>query len=118
LALSRDQHHLAAPRQHAEFVNRRRTYVTTDYVISELVSRLYRRLEASKAEAFVGAMLRAAEAGKHRIERVIPSRFNEAWQLRRKFTDKPDISFVDFTSFVVMRELGIQDVFTGDVHFT
>jgi len=29
----------------------------------------------------------------------------------------PDISFVDFTSMVVLRDLGIQDVFTGDAHF-
>lgn len=34
-----------------------------------------------------------------------------------KYHDKPDISFVDFTSMVVMQDLGIQDVFTGDAHF-
>jgi len=37
--------------------------------------------------------------------------------MRQRFHDKPDISFVDFTSFVVMQELGITDVFTGDAHF-
>ena len=34
-----------------------------------------------------------------------------------QYHDKPDISFVDFTSMVVMQDLGITDVFSGDRHF-
>jgi predicted nucleic acid-binding protein len=37
--------------------------------------------------------------------------------LRRKYSDKPRISFTDFTSMVVMSELGITDVMTEDDHF-
>jgi predicted nucleic acid-binding protein len=37
--------------------------------------------------------------------------------MRQKYADKPDISFVDFTSMVVMQDLGITDVFSGDQHF-
>jgi len=37
--------------------------------------------------------------------------------LRKKYQDKPDISFTDFTSFVIMQELAINRVFTGDAHF-
>jgi predicted nucleic acid-binding protein len=37
--------------------------------------------------------------------------------MRQKYHDKPGISFVDFTSMVVMQDLGIVDVFTGDDHF-
>jgi uncharacterized protein len=37
--------------------------------------------------------------------------------MRQKYHDKPDISFVDFTSMVVTQDLGITDVFTGDAHF-
>jgi uncharacterized protein len=48
---------------------------------------------------------------------VAPSQFERAWQMRQKYYDKPDISFVDFTSMVVMQDLGITDVFTGDAHF-
>jgi len=32
-------------------------------------------------------------------------------------TDKPGISFVDFTSFVLMKEVGIMKVLTADRHF-
>ena len=37
--------------------------------------------------------------------------------MRQKYQDKPGISFVDFTSMIVMQDLGIGDVFTGDAHF-
>jgi len=48
---------------------------------------------------------------------VSPQQFRRAWQLRQKYQDKPDISFVDFTSMVVMQDLGIVEIFTGDTHF-
>ena len=41
----------------------------------------------------------------------------ETWRLRKKYKDKPDISFTDFTSFTIMEERGIKRVFTGDKHF-
>jgi len=37
--------------------------------------------------------------------------------MRQKYHDKPDISFVDFTSIVVKQDLGIIEVFSGDGHF-
>jgi len=46
-----------------------------------------------------------------------PSRFEEAKVLRLRFDDKPRISFTDLTSMVVMREIGVTDVITGDEHF-
>ena len=38
-------------------------------------------------------------------------------RLRLKFQDKPRISFTDLTSMVVMKELRIADILTGDTHF-
>jgi predicted nucleic acid-binding protein len=51
------------------------------------------------------------------IEHVTPERFSRAWRLRLRYRDKPRISFTDLTSFVVMRELGLRHVLTGDAHF-
>ena len=34
-----------------------------------------------------------------------------------KYRDRPDIGFVAFTSVVVMQELGISEIFSGDAHF-
>ena len=38
-------------------------------------------------------------------------------RLRLKFEDKPRILFTDLSSMVVMKELGIADILTGDTHF-
>ncbi len=37
--------------------------------------------------------------------------------LRLKYQDKPKISFTDFTSMVVMKELSIKTILTEDEHF-
>ena len=37
-----------------------------------------------------------------------------AWELKKRFNDKPRISFADLTSMAIMAELGIQQVLTED----
>ncbi|MBI5214243.1 MAG: hypothetical protein HY960_00660 [Ignavibacteriae bacterium] len=57
------------------------------------------------------------ESGRHK---VIPADHDigmKAFQLLQHYYDKPDISFVDFTSFVIMQEEKITNVFSGDRHF-
>jgi predicted nucleic acid-binding protein len=117
LALRNDQHHEMAKKRHTEFVATGSKYVTTDYVLAELITQLHRNLPFEQADRFAAAVLTAIELQQYRLERVTPPRFDAAWQMRRRYSDKPAISFVDFTSFVVMRELGISLAFTGDVHF-
>jgi predicted nucleic acid-binding protein len=117
LALRRDQNHLAAKVQHAKFVATGSTYLTTDLIIAELITQLYRVLPAAQAQQFVDSLFMAIGSDAYIMEWISPARFTEAWRLRQKFVDKPSISFVDFTSFVVARELGIRQIFTGDDHF-
>ncbi|MGH9845877.1 MAG: type II toxin-antitoxin system VapC family toxin, partial [Blastocatellia bacterium] len=52
-----------------------------------------------------------------RLEQITQERFGNAIKLRRKYSDKPRISFSDFASMVVMSELSITDVLTEDDHF-
>jgi uncharacterized protein len=117
LALRRDQHHAAALAQHAKFLAGGSVYVTSDYILSELITQLYRLIPSGQAEQFLTALLAAVDSGTYRVERITPQRFQAAWQLRQRYADKPSISFVDFTSFVIMQELAIDEVFTGDAHF-
>jgi uncharacterized protein len=117
LALKRDQHHQPVTVQHKAFQRARRAYVTTDFVLSELIAHLYTTLTADQAQRFINNLLRSTDDGTYRLVHVSPQQFRQAWELRQKYQDKPDISFIDFTSFVVMRDLGITDVFTGDAHF-
>jgi uncharacterized protein len=113
----KDQHHERAANAHRKLQKRRQKYVTSDYVLNELINSLYSVGPATKAQAAINALLSRADSGTHQLIHVSPQQFRRAWQLRQKYHDKPDISFVDFTSMVVMQDLGITDVFTGDDHF-
>ena len=91
---------------------------TTDYVLDETITLLFRREVFDEAVRFLEAVLSAAEQGRLVIERMTSERFARAWTLRRQFQDKPTISFTDLASMAVMQELGIADVLTEDEHFT
>jgi predicted nucleic acid-binding protein len=78
---------------------------------------LYDALSAAQAQGFLNTLLSAVDAGTYLLVHVSSQQFRRAWQLRQKYQDKPDISFTDFTSMVVMQDLSISEVFTGDAHF-
>ncbi|MGC9400690.1 MAG: type II toxin-antitoxin system VapC family toxin [Anaerolineae bacterium] len=90
---------------------------TSDYVLDELITLLFRRESFTEAARFVEGLLAATEQGHLVVKRVTPKVFSATWGLRKRFQDKPDISFTDLTSMVLMRELGISQVLTGDEHF-
>lgn len=91
--------------------------VTTDYVLDEMVTRLFARRPFTEAEAFCSQVFQAGKVGLLRIEPITPERFEKAYGLRLRYRDKPRISFTDLTSFAVMRELGVRRALTGDAHF-
>ncbi len=116
LADKSDPYHRQVKAQHKK-MRRTRRYVTTDYVLSEVITYLYDAVLAVQAQGFIQTLLAEVDAGSYQLVHVSPQQFRRAWQLRQKYHDKPDISFVDFTSMVVMQDLGIAEVFTGDAHF-
>lgn len=117
LADRSDQYHGAADKQHRKNVKKRRQYVTSDFVTAELIDYVYDAAPVAKAEVVIAAFWQQVDTRSIRLVHVSPEQFQRAWQLRRKYHDKPDISFVDFTSMVVMLDLGITEIFTGDDHF-
>jgi len=99
-------------------VERNVTWATTDYVLDETVTRLFARRPFEEAERFCGAVFRARSSGLVLVESISPERCEKAYRLRLRYRDKPRISFTDWTSFVVMKELGIRQALTADDHFT
>jgi predicted nucleic acid-binding protein len=90
--------------------------VTTDYVLDETFTRLFARCGFSVARQFSSAVLEAASKRQLVLERITPPRFDAAYQMRLRYRDKPEISFTDVTSFVIMREIGIKDGLTVDAN--
>jgi predicted nucleic acid-binding protein len=117
LADRSDPYHRAAKVQHGRLVQARQRYVTTDHVLAESITYLYDALPAVQAQTYFLRVFAGVDAGIHHLVHVSADQFRRAWDLRQKYADKPDISFVDFTSMVVMQDLGISEVFSGDQHF-
>lgn len=93
-------------------------FYTSDYILDETFTLLFRRLRFDKAKSSLEAIETAIEDDYLRLERITAERFEKAKSMRIRFQDKPRISFTDFTSMVVMAELGITDILTEDEHFT
>ena len=90
---------------------------TSDYVLDELITLLFRKEVFEEAVRLVEGLFHASEQRLLTIERITSGRFASTWTLRRKLQDKPRISFTDLSSMAVMEELGIERVLTDDEHF-
>ncbi len=91
---------------------------TSDYVLDETITLLFRRLPFVQARDSLQRLDRAIREGYLQLERITPERFGQAKTLRLQLQDKPRISFTDLSSVVVMDGLGITQVLSEDAHFT
>jgi predicted nucleic acid-binding protein len=117
LANDRDPAFDSVSRMRASAAGQTGAWVTTDYVLDETLTRLFALAPFAQARRFTEGIFEASRDGLVDIEHVTPERFSRAWRLRLRYRDKPRISFTDLTSFVVMRELDLRHVLTGDAHF-
>jgi predicted nucleic acid-binding protein len=97
------------------FLHNKGVPVTTDFVLGETITLL--RARTRGVDLFIDAALSAAQNEKIIIERINEARWAKAWTMSKKNHDKPGVSFVDFTSFIVMKEVGITEALTADKHY-
>jgi predicted nucleic acid-binding protein len=117
LAHQRDPYHRLAVEEHRTLQKHKVRYVTTNDVLAELKTSLFPTVSFAKARQFMLNVFQSLHTGRYQLVFVSPEQFERAWQLRQRYHDKPKISFTDLTSMIVMQDLGITDVFTGDSHF-
>ena len=91
--------------------------ITSDYVLDETYTFLFRHRPFAEAWKFLEAIHASVARGTVSLQPVTPERFMATVEMRRKLSDKPRISFTDLTSFVIMNELQVREVLTGDDHF-
>ena len=115
LANKKDKNHEAAKITYNRI--KLETLFTSNFILDELITLLYRTVSSDKANLFVESLFALAEKERLSIIYMDKNVMMEAWRLRKKYRDKQDISFTDFTSFTIMEERGIKRVFTGDKHF-
>jgi uncharacterized protein len=90
---------------------------TSDYVLDETITLLFRRLPYRTARGSLAKIEEAIKGGYLKVGWITPDQFEQAKELRFKYQDKPKISFTDFTSMVLMKEHGIDAIITEDEHF-
>ena len=117
LGHQRDEYHSEVKEIFLEFRNDDIPIFTSDYVLDELITLIFRRENINESIIFINSILSATASDHLRIERITSERFVSAWELRKRYTDKPEISFTDFTSMVIMKENSIQSILTMDRHF-
>jgi len=102
---------------YSQFRSQKGIIYTSDYVLDETITLLFRRLPFKTAKGSLAMIDKAIKEGYLQVEWVTPERFERAKGLRLKYQDKPKISFTDFTSMVIIKELGFKEIMTGDEHF-
>ena len=109
-----DIHHERATQCLRLVLAERRTLILTNHVASETYTLLRVRLGAAQAGAFLSRTRDSAFT-----ERVfVPGSWEEAAEdLLMRYQDQ-DFSYVDATSFIVMRRLGVQQTLAFDHHFS
>ncbi|HEY3857630.1 MAG TPA: PIN domain-containing protein [Verrucomicrobiae bacterium] len=113
----RDSHHSEIKLLFEKLIAHHIPIHTSDYILDELITLLFRRETHNEALRFLDGLMADFARGRIQIQKLTTERFREALDLRRRYHDKPDISFTDFTTMVIMRELGITSVVTEDNHF-
>jgi predicted nucleic acid-binding protein len=114
----KERHHQEVSHLYRNLRQKRGIIVTTDYILDEVYTLLFKRVPVDNAKKAVEIISTAIESGYINLVWITPERFKIAQKLRIKFHDKPDISFTDITSITVMQELEISEIITGDAHFT
>jgi len=111
LANRRDNFHHIAVGTYETLLEEGCKLVVSDYVLDETITSLFKNVRFDDSVKFIETLLEAIKEGQISLKMIDAELFGSAWLLRRIYRDKPDISFTDLTSFVVMRDLGIVRAF-------
>jgi predicted nucleic acid-binding protein len=112
-----DSRHEEVKRFYLQLRDDERRIYTSDFVLDEVITLLFRRESFDEAVQLMEGIFAASELEHLVVEKVTSARFEEAWKLRLRFDDKPSISFTDLTTIVLMKELDLSEVLTDDDHF-
>ncbi len=96
------------------FQKRTEHFVTSNYVLDELITLLrVRKIPLNKFKSFIDALWNNEICN---IIRVVEDIDFNAWQMMNKYKEH-SFSFTDCTSFILMKNYNIKKVCTLDKHF-
>jgi uncharacterized protein len=113
MADSKDPVHQHSLQYRDESLEQGAILFTSNYILDETLTLIRMRLGIDPAEKWWGMV---SESPRCNVEWITPERAEKALHLFFRWRDQI-FSFTDCTSFVLMRELGIENVLTADRHF-
>lgn len=112
----KDSDHETAQSANKNLLAQKYTFVTTNFVFTETITMLRYRVSHAAAVKYRQMLNKMIEGGLVQLTRVTEIHEKEAWLLFETYSDQ-NFSYVDCTSFAVMRNLAISEAFTNDHHF-
>jgi hypothetical protein len=113
LFVKNDINHKKAVTIFAELKDSQASLYTSDYVIDETITVISAR-SSHQQSVFAGNVLFSSKIVRNIY--VSPQYLESAWKLYQKYYDK-EFSFTDVTSFVIVKDMGIEKVFSFDRNF-
>ena len=116
MSVARDQFHRRAASYYRKISKKNVPLLTSNYILVETYTRIRYDDGHAKAVQFDSVIQEAIKIGRLHLEWVTPAIHQEAWKNFESFSDQV-FSFVDCSSFVIARNIGVVEVFGFDEHF-
>jgi uncharacterized protein len=117
LADATDAEHARAQATNDRLLNAGDVFVTTNFVLAEAFTLIRYHLHHAAAVRFHQLLQQMVKGGLVEVIRISEEHEVSAWAIFEKYSDQR-FSYTDCTSFTVMQDLNLTDVFTGDHHFS
>ncbi len=111
-----DADHIHAKHINEHLIAQGHTFVTTNFVLSETLTLIRYHLHHQAAVRFWTMLQALIDAKLVQFVRVTELHEEAAWEIFEHYADQK-FSYTDCTSFAVMHDLELQQVFTADHHF-
>ena len=112
-----DVDHAIAEEMNKQLLDEGYILVTTNNVLSESVTLMRYKLNHSVATQFWNMIQQLVKSGLVEVVRVNEWHEQKDWEIFETYDDQK-FSLVDCTSFAIMQDLSLLEVFTGDHHFS
>ena len=116
IAVKRDRYHKKAAICYRKLSRDKVRLVTSNSVLAETYTRIRYDDGHTKALQFNALIQEAIKVGRLNLEWVTPAIHKEAWDIFERYADQ-DFSFVDCTSFAIVKRVGVKEAFGFDDHF-
>lgn len=116
IATKTDQNYSIAAAEYTKLLNEKVILVTTDYILTETITRIRYDSGHKEAVKFYQIIKEAQVLKVLLINWINPKIWQDAWQIFAKYNDRK-FSITDCTSFIAAKQLKIKKVFAFDDDF-